>query len=36
MKKQSEPLAMIFAVTTLLSLKLLIKKMVKKYSGVKL
>ena len=36
MKKSGEPLAMFFAVTFLISLRFTIKRMVKKYSGVKL
>ena len=37
MKKSSgEPLAMFFAVTFLISLRFTIRRMVKKYSGVKL
>ncbi len=36
MKKAGEPLAMFFAVSFLISLRFTIKRMVKKYSGVKL
>lgn len=36
MKKAGEPLAMFFAVSFLVSLRFTIKRMVKKYSGVKL
>lgn len=35
-KNSGEPLAMFFAVTFLISLRFTIKRMVKKYSGVKL
>ncbi len=36
MKKSGEPLAMFFAVSFLVSLRFTIRRMVKKYSGVKL
>lgn len=36
MKKAGEPLAMFFAVSFLISLRFTIRRMVKKYSGVKL
>lgn len=36
MKKQGEPIAALLAVITLVSLRFAIKRMVKRYSGVKL
>ena len=35
-KKPGEPLAMFFALTCLISLRFAIRRMVKRYSGVKL
>ena len=36
MKKSGEPVAMFFAITTLIGLRFMIRRMVKRYSGVKL
>lgn len=36
MKKQGEPIAAICAIVTVISLRFAIKRMVKRYSGVKL